>query len=52
MTKNEKELLSRFLNWLYDSGLEHIDARFEGMEAPDMESVIDKFEKSKSKIQK
>lgn len=45
MSENEKELLTKFLNWLYDGGLEKLNARFEGIEIPKVESVIERFEK-------
>lgn len=44
MSENEKELLIKFLNWLYDGGLEKLNARFEGIPRT-IEYVIDKFEK-------
>ena len=46
MSENEKELLRRFLKWLYSKGLEPLEARFELMNPPNIESVIDKFEKN------
>ena len=48
MSENEKELLHRFLKWLFDSGLEPLEARFENVAAPDIQSVIDKFEKNEA----
>lgn len=48
MSDKEKELLQRFLKWLFDSGLEPLEARFENVAAPDIQSVIDKFEKNEA----
>ena len=45
VTEDEKELLRRFLNWLYEGGLEKIEAKFEGLTAPDVWDVVDKFGK-------
>jgi len=44
MSENEKELLAKLLNWLYDKGLEPINARFEGIPIT-VSYVIYKFEK-------